>query len=143
MLQTLLQMHSEIPPRTWWKLHKQSFCSQSKIREQELDHASLPSGTHHIILKRCYFSSDNASAKARPSSRFGLSQQDNFLNPERKADIVEVVCLAEGGSPIPGRHFLHVEAAVSWMRKHVSKAGRVSSKLTDPKKNNPYKRRHD
>jgi hypothetical protein len=27
MLQILLQMHLEIPPSTWWRLHKQSFCS--------------------------------------------------------------------------------------------------------------------
>jgi hypothetical protein len=114
-----------------------------EIREQELDHASPPSGTHHIIFERCYFSSDNASAKARPSSRFGLSQQDNFSNPERKANIVEVVCLAEGGSPIPGCRFLRVGAAVSWMRKHVSKTRRVFSKLKDPKQDNPYKRRYE
>jgi hypothetical protein len=70
----------------------------SEIREQGLHHISPPSGTHHLILERCYFSSDNASAKARPSSRFGLSQQDNFSNHERKTNIVEVICLAEGDS---------------------------------------------
>jgi hypothetical protein len=116
----------------------------SEIREKELDRASPPSGTHHIILERCYFSSDNASAKVRPSSRFGLSQQEQFSNPERKANIVEVVCLAEGGSPIPGCRFLHVVGvAESWMRKHVSKTRRVFSKLKDPKRDNPYKRRYD
>jgi hypothetical protein len=46
----------------------------SEIGEQGLDHTSPPSGTHHLVLERCYFSSDNAAAKARPSSRFGLSQ---------------------------------------------------------------------
>jgi hypothetical protein len=40
----------------------------SKIKEQGLDHTSPPSVTHHLVLKRCFFSSDNASAKARPSS---------------------------------------------------------------------------
>jgi hypothetical protein len=65
--------------------------------------ASPPSGTHHLVLERCYFSSDSASAKAaRPSSCFGLSQQHNFSNQERKADIVEAIYLAEGGSLIPG-----------------------------------------
>jgi hypothetical protein len=72
----------------------------SEIREQGSDQTSPPSGTHHLVLERCYFSSDNASAKARPSSWFGLSQQDNFSNPKRKANIVEVIYLAEGGSRI-------------------------------------------
>jgi hypothetical protein len=49
-----------------------------EIREQGLHHTSPPSGTHHIILERYYFISDNASAKARPSSPFDLSQQENF-----------------------------------------------------------------
>jgi hypothetical protein len=40
----------------------------SEIGEQELDHTSPPSGTHHLVLERCYFSSEDASAKARPSS---------------------------------------------------------------------------
>jgi hypothetical protein len=101
----------------------------SKIREQGLDHTSLPSETHHLVLKRCYFSSDNASTRARPSSWFGLSQQDNLSNPERMANIVEVISLAEGGSPIPGCRFLHVGAAISCMRKHASKTRRVFSKL--------------
>jgi hypothetical protein len=60
----------------------------SEIREQGWDHTSPPSGTHHLVLKRCYFSSDNASAKARPSSRFGLSQQDNFSNPQKVKQIL-------------------------------------------------------
>jgi hypothetical protein len=115
----------------------------SGIGEQGLDHTSPPSGTHHLVLERCYFSSDNASAKARPSSRFGLSQQDNMSNPERKSNIVEVICLAEGGSPIPGCRFLNVGAAISWMRKNSSKTRRVFSKLKDPKKENPYKRRYN
>ena len=85
----------------------------SKIGEQGLDHTSPPSGTHHLVVERCYFSSDNASAKARPLSRFGLSQQDNLSNQERKANIVEVVCLAEGGSHTPGCRFLNVGAAIS------------------------------
>ncbi len=84
-----------------------------EIGEQGLDHTSPPSGTHHLVLERCYFSSDNASAKARPSSWFGLSQQDNLSNQERKANIVEVVCLAEGGSHTPGCRFLNVGAAIS------------------------------
>jgi hypothetical protein len=100
----------------------------SEIGEQGLDHTSPPSGTHHlVVLERCYFSSGNASAKARPSSRFGLSQQDNLSNPKRKANIVEVICLAEGGSPTPGCRFLNVGAAISWMRKHASKIRRVFS----------------
>jgi hypothetical protein len=108
-----------------------------------LDHTSPPSGTHHLVLERCYFSSDNASAKARSSSHFGLSQQDNFFNQERKANSVEVVYLAEAGSPIPGCRVLHVGVAISWMRKHVSKTRRVFSKLKDLKQDNPYKRRYD
>jgi hypothetical protein len=92
----------------------------SEIGEQGLDHTSPPSGTHHLVLERCYFSSDNASTKAKPSSRFGLSQQDNLSNLERKDNTVEVICLAERGSPISGRRFLHVGGAISWMRKHVS-----------------------
>jgi hypothetical protein len=73
----------------------------SEIREQGLDHTFPPSGTHHMVLERCYFSSNNASTKARTRSQFGLSQQEIFFNPIRKANIVEVICLAEGGSPIP------------------------------------------
>jgi hypothetical protein len=69
--------------------------------------------THHLVLERCYFSPDNASAKARPSSRFGLSQQDNLSDPERKANIVEVICLVEEGSPITGCHFFNVGGAIS------------------------------
>jgi hypothetical protein len=115
----------------------------SEIREQGLDQISPPSGTHHLVLERCYFSSNNASAKARPSSWFGLSQQDNLSNPKRKANIVEVICLAEGGSPIPGCRFLNVGAAISLTRKHASKTRRVFSKLKDPKQDNPYKRRYD
>jgi hypothetical protein len=75
---------------------------------------------------------------------FGLSQQDNFSNNGRKANKVEVViCLVEGGSQIPGCCYLHVEAAISWMRKHLSKTRRVFSKLTDPKQEKHYKRRYD
>jgi hypothetical protein len=114
----------------------------SELGEQGLDHTSPPSGTQRLVLERYYFSSDNASAKARPSSRFGLSQQDNLSNPKRKANIGEVICLAEGGRPIPGCRFLNVGAAISWMRKHASKTTRVFSKLKDPKQDNPYKRRY-
>ena len=57
--------------------------------------------------------------------------------------MVEVVCLAEGGSPIPGCYdFLHVGQAIAWMRKKASKTRRVFSKLKDPKQDNPYKRRY-
>jgi hypothetical protein len=118
-LQILLQMH-----------FLKQIIFLSGIREQGLDHTSLSSGVHHLVLERCYFSSDNnASAKAQPSSHFGLSQQNKFSNQRRKANIMEVVCLAEGGSPRLGCPFLHVGAAVSWMRKHVSKTRRAFSKL--------------
>jgi hypothetical protein len=63
-----------------------------------------------------------------------------FKDPE--ADFVEVVCLAEGGIPIPGCYFLHVGQAIAWMRKNASKTRRVFSKLKDPKQDNPYKRRY-
>jgi hypothetical protein len=106
----------------------------SKIRKQGLYHTSPPSGTHHMVLERCYFSSDNSSAKTRPSSQCGLSQQDNFPNPKRSANIVEVICLAERGSLTPGCIFLHVGEAIAWMRKHASKTRRVFSKLKDPNK---------
>ena len=115
---------------------------RSDVGEDGLGETYPPPGTHHLIVERCYFSSSNASAKARPSSRFSLSQQDNFSNTERKANIVEVVCLAEGGSPIPGCHFLHVGQAIAWMRKYASKTRRVFSKLKDAKQDNPYKRRY-
>jgi hypothetical protein len=75
---------------------------RSEVGEEGLDQTMHPPGTHHLVVKRCYFSSNNASAKSRPSSWFSLSQQDNCSNTERKANIVEVVCLAEDGSPIPG-----------------------------------------
>jgi hypothetical protein len=114
----------------------------SDVGEDKLDQTYPPPNTHHLVVERCYFSSSNASAKARPSSRFSLSQQDNCSNTERKANIVEVVCLAEGGSPIPGCHFLHVGQAIAWMRKNASKTRRVFSKLKDPKQDDPYKRRY-
>jgi hypothetical protein len=141
MLQILLQMHSEIPQSACWRLHdKQSFCF---LRLGSTDWTIHPHHLKHTTWYSIdvYFPSDNASAKARPSSHFGLSQQDNFSNPERKANIVEVIGLAEGTSPIPGCHFLHVGAAIAWTRKHASKTRRVFSKLTDPKQDNPYKRK--
>jgi hypothetical protein len=115
---------------------------RSEVEEEGLEQKFPPPGTHHLVVERCYFSSSNATAKARPSSRFSLSQQDNCSNLERKANIVEVVCLAEGGSPIPGCRFLHVGQAIAWMRKHTSKTKRVFSKLKDPKQDNPYRRRY-
>jgi hypothetical protein len=116
-------------------LHKQSLCLGSK--DWTIHHHHLEHTIWYSKDKRCYFSSDNVSAKARPSSRFGLSQQDRFFNPGRKANIVEVICLAERGSPIPGCHFLHMGEAIAWMRKHASKTRRVFSKLKDPKQDNP------
>ncbi len=115
---------------------------RSEVQEERLDQTTPPSGTHHLVVKRCYFSSDNASVKSRPSSRFSISQQDNCSNTERKANIVEVLCRAEGGSPIPGCYFLHVGQAIAWMRKNASKTRRVFSKLKEPKQDNPYKRRY-
>ena len=115
---------------------------RSEVGEEGLDQTTPPPGTHHLVIKRCYFSSTNAPAKSRPSSRFSLSQLNNCSNTERKANIVEVVCLEEGGSPIPGCYFLHVGQAIAWIRKNTSKTRRVFSKLKDPKQANPYKRRY-
>jgi hypothetical protein len=66
----------------------------SEIREQRSDHTSPPSETHCLVLEGYYFRSDNASAKAIPSSWFGLSPQNNSSNHERKANVVEAICLA-------------------------------------------------
>jgi hypothetical protein len=115
---------------------------RSEVGEKELDEQFPPPNTHHLVVERCYFSSSNASAKARPSSRFSLSQQDACSNSDRKGNVVEVVCLAEGGRPIPGCHYLNVGQAIAWMRKYASKTRRVFSKLRDQKQDNPYKRRY-
>ena len=92
---------------------------KSDVGEDGLDQTYPPPGAHHLVVERCYFSSNNASVKARPSSPFSQSQQENCSNTERKANIVEVVvvCLAEGGSHIPGCCFLHGGQAMAWMRQ--------------------------
>jgi hypothetical protein len=114
---------------------------RSEVGEERLVSIMPPPGTHHLVVERCYFSSNNSFAKSRPSSRFSLSQQDNCSNQERKENVVEVICLAEGGSPISGCYFLHVGQAIAWMRKNASKTRRVFSKLKEPKTDNPYRRR--
>jgi hypothetical protein len=115
---------------------------RSEVGEDGLDETIPPPGTHHLVVERCYFSSGNASAKSRPLSRFSQSQHHNWSVKERKENIVQVVCLGTGGSPIPGVYYLHVGQAIAWIRKNASRTKRVFSKLKDPKEDNPYKRKY-
>jgi hypothetical protein len=85
----------------------------------------IPRAAHHIVIKKVYFSAAFSNqSRVRHSAYAG--QATNLAPPSREDDnIVEIICLEEGGSMLPDEEdspkFISIATMKAWIQASSSK----------------------
>jgi hypothetical protein len=96
----------------------------------------IPRAAHHIVIKKVYFSAAFSNQSRVRHSAYAR-QATNLAPPSREDNIVEIICLEEGGSMLPDEedspNFISIATMKAWIQASSSKKV-LLSQLNAPNK---------